>query len=142
MLNETQINPESLELELTESLFMEKTDIIIDKLMSLKKWGISLTLDDFGTGYSSLSYLKKLPIDKIKIDMSFIKGIPHNSDDVSITLTIISMAKNLNLKVLAEGVETKEQQAFLQQHDCDDIQGFLFSKPLDPDVCFEFLKNL
>lgn len=140
ILSQVKLDPNSLELEITESIFMEKIGIYIDKLIALKKLGVFLTMDDFGTGYSNLGYLKTLPFDKIKIDISFINGIPHNSKDVSITLAIIAMAKSLQLKVLAEGVETKEQLLFLENHHCDEAQGFLDSRSLEPAVCETFIK--
>lgn len=125
-----------LELELTESMLMHNTDGVIAMMDELNTLGLALSLDDFGTGYSSLSYLKRFPIDTLKIDRSFITGIPENSDDCAITGAITSMAKQLKLKVIAEGVETQAQLDFLTFLECDEIQGFLFAKPLPAD---EFL---
>ncbi len=122
-----------LELEITESLMMDNEDIAIDYLWKLKNMGISLSVDDFGTGYSSLSYLKQLPIDCLKIDQTFIKQLPANSDDILITSAIISMAKSLGLDVVAEGVESIEQCKLLQEKGCNKIQGFLISPPLPAD---------
>jgi diguanylate cyclase (GGDEF)-like protein/PAS domain S-box-containing protein len=141
ILTTTKLAPQFLELELTESVLMENARQFIDKLNLIKEMGISLAIDDFGTGYSSLSYLKELPIDKIKIDKSFIQDIPDNADDSAITRAIISMAKNLNLRILAEGVETKEQLKFLQENHCDEVQGYLFGRPLNIEDCTELLKN-
>ena len=99
-------------------------------LQELKEMGLNLAIDDFGTGYSSLSYLKQFPVNKLKIDRSFIRDLSIDSDDAAITSAIISMAKGLSLKVIAEGVETEEQMAFLRDHQCDEIQGYFFSKPI------------
>ena len=131
-LREHGVSGELLELELTESLFMEDVNATSRTLHQLKDLGISLAVDDFGTGYSSLSYLKRYPIDKIKIDRSFIRDVPVDADDVAITLAIIGLANSLGLKVVAEGVETQTQRTFLEDNHCDYIQGFLISQPLDP----------
>ena len=119
-----------LELELLESQIMHDPDLSIDKLRQIHNLGIEIAIDDFGTGYSSLSYLKKLPLDKLKIDKSFIDDIPKCEDDIAITKAIIALAQALGLKLVAEGVETKEQLDFLQQNKCNQIQGYYFSKPL------------
>lgn len=130
MLEETGMSPELLELELTESFIMHGTDTVIETLYNLKDLGLSLSIDDFGTGYSSLSYLKRFPIDTLKIDQAFVRDIPHNENDTSIVKAIISMAHSLKLKVIAEGVETQEQFAFLEANHCDQIQGYYFSQPV------------
>jgi len=130
VLQETGLEPRYLELELTESVTMQDLDLVISLLRSLKNMGIGLSIDDFGTGYSSLSYLKRIPIDTLKIDRSFMQDIVINADDAAITRAIISMAKILKRKVIAEGVETFEQFEFLREQDCDAIQGFYFSEPL------------
>jgi diguanylate cyclase (GGDEF)-like protein/PAS domain S-box-containing protein len=121
---------ELLELELTESLFLEDVSAMTKTLTQLKDLGVTLAVDDFGTGYSSLSYLKRYPIDKVKIDRSFIRDIPSDQDDMAITNAIINLAESLNLRVVAEGVETTEQVEFLEHHHCDFIQGYLVSRPL------------
>lgn len=141
VLNETRFPARHLELEITEGLVIRNTDEVIEKLYQLQKLGISVAVDDFGTGYSSLSYLKKLPVDRLKIDMSFIKDIPRDADDMAITDAIIGIAQNLHLDVIAEGVETQSQVTFLSGKDCD-FQGFFFSKPLDADAVPNFLMSL
>lgn len=130
ILHEEQLPPELLELELTESLLLEATEDTRHQLSRLKSLGLSLAMDDFGTGYSSLSYLKKFPIDVIKIDRSFIKDIPDNQDDMEITSAVIAMAHKLKLKVVAEGIETPAQLAFLRRQHCDVGQGYLFDQPI------------
>jgi predicted signal transduction protein with EAL and GGDEF domain len=130
VLDETGINPEFLELEFTESVIMEKADKTIDTLWTLKNMGLGLSIDDFGTGYSSLSYLKHFPIDRIKIDRSFVADVNCNSDDAAIVEAIISMAHSLNLKVVAEGVENSAQLHFLRERNCDEVQGFHLAVPM------------
>lgn len=124
------INSSLLELEITESVVMENINETIEVLMDLKTLGVSIAIDDFGTGYSSLSYLKKLPIDKLKIDREFIKDIPEDKDDVAITNAIISLAKALDLKIVAEGPERGEHIEFLKEVKCDIAQGYYYSKPI------------
>lgn len=130
ILREEHLPPHLLELELTESLLLDATEETRQQLIGLKALGVMLAMDDFGTGYSSLSYLKKFPIDVIKIDRSFIKDIPGNQDDMEITSAVIAMARNLRLQVVAEGIETAEQLAFLRYHRCDIGQGYLFDQPI------------
>jgi EAL domain-containing protein (putative c-di-GMP-specific phosphodiesterase class I) len=130
ILREEQLDPSLLELELTEGLLLEATEDTRLQLESLKTLGLTLAMDDFGTGYSSFSYLKKFPIDVIKIDRSFIRDIPDDQDDMEITSAVIAMAHNLKLTVVAEGIETAEQLAFLRRHRCDVGQGYLFDKPI------------
>ncbi len=132
---------ELLELELTESLFMEDVAAVTKTLNELKQLGVTLSVDDFGTGYSSLSYLKRYPIDKIKIDRSFIRDIPVDKDDMAITIAIINLAESLGLRVVAEGVETTEQVEFLEHHHCDYIQGYLISPPLPPAEMLNWLRR-
>jgi diguanylate cyclase (GGDEF)-like protein/PAS domain S-box-containing protein len=129
-LEETQLDPHYLELELTESATMQDLELTVMLLESLKKMGVCLSIDDFGTGYSSLSYLKRFPIDALKIDRSFVQDIATDPDGAAITRAIISMAKSLKRKVIAEGVETDAQFEFLRNEGCDQIQGFFFSEPL------------
>jgi len=119
-----------LELELTETLMMTSTDNTIAALRNLKAVGVQISIDDFGTGYSSLAYLRRFPVDKLKIDLSFIRDVTHSPDDDSIVSAIIQMGHSLNLAVIAEGVETAPQLAFLRRHQCDQIQGYYFSRPL------------
>ncbi|MBP6058431.1 MAG: EAL domain-containing protein [Nitrosomonas sp.] len=129
VLTETEFPANCLELELTESMFMEHAEQSIDTLRTLKASGVQLSIDDFGTGYSSLTYLKRFPIDKLKIDQNFVRGLAHDPNDREIAATIIAMARGLKLSVLAEGVESEQQLDFLRQHDCDYYQGFLFHRP-------------
>ena len=131
-LRDSGIPAHLLELELTEGSLMENTDRTIGTLTSLKAMGIAITIDDFGTGYSSLAYLRRFPIDKLKIDIAFIRDITTSADDATIALAIITMAHSLKLTVIAEGVETAEQLSYLRRHHCDQIQGYLFSRPLPP----------
>ncbi|WP_457564253.1 EAL domain-containing protein [Caminibacter sp.] len=142
ILKRYDFNPKNFSLEITEQSVMNNPQESIKIFKKIKKLGIGINIDDFGTGYSSLSYLKKLPVDKLKIDKSFIDGIPFDQDDVKITKTIISLAKGFNLKIVAEGVETKIQRDFLIQNGCDYIQGYYYSKPLNAEE-FEkrFLKD-
>lgn len=130
ILAETELAPQYLEVEITESLVMQDQNTTIAMLKKLRSTGISISIDDFGTGYSSLSYLRLLPASKVKIDASFIRETPQNKEDASITSAIIAMAHNLNLWAIAEGVERKEQLDFLRSHNCDAVQGYLFSRPV------------
>ncbi|TQK06939.1 EAL domain-containing protein [Herbaspirillum sp. SJZ107] len=126
------VDPGSLELELTESALMSNAEHTIQVLGSLKALGIRIAIDDFGTGYSSLAYLKRFPIDKLKIDIAFVRDITTNPDDAAIALAIISMAHSLHMQVIAEGVESRAQMALLRRHRCDEIQGFHFARALPP----------
>ncbi len=141
ILKEERLPANLLELELTEGLLLEATEDTRLQLDQLKSFGLTLAMDDFGTGYSSLSYLKKFPIDIIKIDRSFIHEIPDNQDDMEITSAVIAMAHNLKLKVVAEGIETAEQLAFLRRHRCDVGQGYLFDRPIPGAELLEKLKR-
>jgi diguanylate cyclase (GGDEF)-like protein/PAS domain S-box-containing protein len=141
VLTETGLSAEYLELELTEGLLLSNVDVVFATLQDLKQMGLQLAIDDFGTGYSSLSYLKQFPVDKLKIDRSFIQEIAVDSDYTAITTAIISMAKSLHLKVIAEGVETEAQMSFLLEHHCDEIQGYYFSKPLFADEVAPLLRS-
>jgi diguanylate cyclase (GGDEF)-like protein/PAS domain S-box-containing protein len=141
VLRETGLSPQHLELELTESLLLANADVTFSVLRELKNMGVTLAIDDFGTGYSSFSYLKQFQIGKLKIDRSFITNVAANPDDAAITAAIISMAKSLHLKVIAEGVEDEAQMAFLRAHQCDEIQGYYFSKPLAADKVADKLRG-
>ncbi|MCO7631925.1 EAL domain-containing protein [Pseudomonas guariconensis] len=141
ILEEEALPPHLLELELTEGLLLEATEDTHRQLDELKALGLTLAMDDFGTGYSSLSYLKKFPIDIIKIDRSFINEIPDNQDDMEITSAVVAMAHNLKLKVVAEGIETAEQLAFLRRHRCDVGQGYLFDRPIPGRELVDKLKR-
>ncbi len=139
ILNTTKPNPERLELELTESVIMQNAEETIRLLNNIKEMGIKLSVDDFGTGYSSLSYLKRFPIDTLKIDRSFVRDIVSDPDDAAIVKAIIAMANSLNLKVIAEGVETAQQLEFLRQHGCHEMQGYYFSEPLTAEALTQLL---
>ena len=129
-LESTGFPATSLEVEFTESVLIENMDNTLDLINKCRREGIKMAIDDFGTGYSSLSYLQRFAVDKIKIDRSFIMDVTTNASDAAITMAIIAIARKLNFKVLAEGVETEEQLFFLQENQCDECQGFLFSKPI------------
>ncbi|EDZ63805.1 diguanylate cyclase/phosphodiesterase [Sulfurimonas gotlandica GD1] len=129
----------NIEFELTENQIMNNPEASIETLQKLSDLGISIAIDDFGTGYSSLAYLKRLPIDKLKIDRSFIKDLPQDADDAAITKTIISLCSSLNLKVIAEGVETEKQKNFILQNGCQFIQGYYYSRPLSIEDMTKYL---
>lgn len=137
-LRTSGLSPESLDLEVTENFLIKQPELLVPKLFKLREKGISISMDDFGTGFSSLSYLKKLPIDTLKIDRSFIQDIGSDKDDESIVKAIIVMCHSLGIEVLAEGVETDPQLQFLQEHNCSLIQGYYFSKPLPPQELLAF----
>ncbi|GAO91504.1 sensory box/GGDEF domain/EAL domain-containing protein [Pseudomonas syringae pv. actinidiae] len=132
ILEQTGLSPACLELELTESILMREVNEAMQILDGLKNLGLSIAVDDFGTGYSSLNYLKQFPIDVLKIDRTFVDGLPSGEQDAQIARAIIAMAHSLNLSVIAEGVETHEQLEFLREHGCDEVQGFLFGRPMPP----------
>jgi EAL domain-containing protein (putative c-di-GMP-specific phosphodiesterase class I) len=138
VLLDTGLPPDCLEIELTESLFMSDVTPAVELLHRMKALGVKLSIDDFGTGYSSLSYLSRFPIDTLKIDRSFVADITHDANDAAIVTSIIALAHNLKLAVIAEGVETAEQLDYLRSHGCDEIQGYYFSRPL-PASEFEHL---
>ena len=140
-LQEYDISGQMIELELTESLFLEDVNATTKTLGRLKDLGVTLAVDDFGTGYSSLAYLKRYPIDKVKIDRSFVRDIPGDDDDVAITVAIINLAASLSLRVVAEGVETEEQAYFLEEHQCDFLQGYHIARPLAAGDALAWLKR-
>lgn len=138
VIKSTGIEPHKLELEVTESVFMDDIKHTVQILKDLHALGVELAIDDFGTGYSSLSYLRQFPIDRLKIDQSFIRNALNNPDDAAIAKTIVSLGHSLNLKVIAEGVETKDHEIFLIEEGCDEVQGFRYSKPVPADKFIEF----
>jgi EAL domain-containing protein (putative c-di-GMP-specific phosphodiesterase class I) len=140
-LKATDFDPTRLELEITENIAMHNVDITVLKLRKLSGLGIQLSIDDFGSGYSSLSYLKRLPIQTIKIDRSFMNDLTSNPDDAAIVSAVIAMSRSLNIRVVAEGVETEEQLAFLRSRECNEIQGFLFGAPQPAEKIETILKK-
>ena len=139
VLAQTRLAPERLELEITESVLMERPDDAVATMRELASLGLTLAIDDFGTGYSSLSYLKHLPVKTLKIDQSFIAGLPHDAEDLAIVTAVVALARALGLSVVAEGVETNEQLACLRRLGCNEIQGYLACRPVEPA---EFLRRL
>jgi len=140
-LEKSGMPPELLELEITESMLMQNVEHAVQVLTAIKSLGITLAVDDFGTGYSSMSLVKKFPIDVLKIDRSFVRDIASDSEDKAIADAIIALGRALDLTIVAEGVETAEQEAFLRAHNCDEIQGYLISKPIPADEFAGFLAN-
>lgn len=130
LIQQFQIPADALQLEITESLMLEDSEFTVDVLQKLKQLGLAFSVDDFGTGYSSLGYLRRFPIDILKIDKSFIQDLPLDSGSDALVKAIIAMAQCLNLRVIAEGVETQQQLEFLQRHGCDMVQGYYFSRPV------------
>lgn len=128
ILEQTGLAPALLELEITESVLMQNVEDTIAILHEIKKMGVRLAIDDFGTGYSSLSYLRRFPVDVLKIDQSFVRGLGENTQDMQLISAIISLGKSLDLNIIAEGVETVEQLEFLKARHCEEGQGYLFSK--------------
>jgi EAL domain-containing protein (putative c-di-GMP-specific phosphodiesterase class I) len=141
LVKETNCQTQWLELEVTEGQIMTNPEEAIKILQQISDLGIELAVDDFGTGYSSLAYLKRLPIDKLKIDQTFVKDLPEDEEDMGITKAVIALAQSLNLEIIAEGVETKEQKEFLVQNGCNNIQGYYYSKPIPADEFEIILKN-
>jgi EAL domain-containing protein (putative c-di-GMP-specific phosphodiesterase class I) len=141
VLNETQLDPSCLKIEVTEGMLVENTHKSINTLRAIKDMGVKISIDDFGTGYSSLNYLRQLPVDFLKIDQSFVRKMTTNANDAAIVKTIIDLAHNLNYKVIAEGVETQEQLNFLTTLGCYNIQGYYFSQPLPVAEATAFLQQ-
>jgi EAL domain-containing protein (putative c-di-GMP-specific phosphodiesterase class I) len=133
VLDDTGADPSLLKLELTESMLVSNVDDIVEKMFALQSKGVRFSLDDFGTGYSSLSYLKRLPLDQLKIDQSFVRDVLNDSNDAAIAKTVIALAKALGLGVIAEGVETDQQREFMADSGCHAYQGYFFSRPLPVD---------
>jgi EAL domain-containing protein (putative c-di-GMP-specific phosphodiesterase class I) len=140
-LRESGLDPSLLELEITETVMMQNVPQATDMLRELKAVGVHLSVDDFGTGYSSLAYLKRLPLNTLKIDRSFIMDIPEDADDAAITQAVIAMGHGLRIRVVAEGVERESQLEFLRRHGCDEMQGFLFSRPVGAEDLMRFLAS-
>ena len=141
ILEETRLDPASLELELTESVLIKRADSAASLLHALRQRGVQVAIDDFGTGYSSLSYLRKFPVDALKIDQSFVRQIGAAGEDTTIVTAVVAMARSLRLRVVAEGVETQEAAAFLRALQCDEAQGYYFSRPVPPQVFAKLLQN-
>ncbi|MFQ5487707.1 MAG: EAL domain-containing protein, partial [Gammaproteobacteria bacterium] len=141
ILIETGIAASALELEITEGVLMQQDQVTMVNLRALQHMGVRLSIDDFGTGYSSLSYLKRFPISTLKIDRSFIRDLAHDPEDAAIVRAIIAMAQSLKLEIIAEGVETEQQLAFLNAQGCDAVQGYLFSAPLAADELGKYLTS-
>ena len=137
----SKLEPSMLELEMTEGIAMENSDRTISVLNQLHGLGVSLSIDDFGTGYSSLSYLKRFKIDTLKIDQSFVRDLGRDPEDAAIVTAIIAMAHSLGFRTIAEGVETQEQLNFLREKQCDEIQGYFFSKPVPAEEFVQLLRN-
>jgi EAL domain-containing protein (putative c-di-GMP-specific phosphodiesterase class I) len=140
ILKNTGANPQRLKLELTESLLVAKVEDIIEKMYALKAKGVDFSLDDFGTGYSSLAYLKRLPLNQLKIDQSFVRDVLTDPNDAAIAKTIVALAQSLGLSVIAEGVETEAQKDFLASSGCHAYQGYFFSRPLPLEGFEEFAR--
>jgi EAL domain-containing protein (putative c-di-GMP-specific phosphodiesterase class I) len=141
VLADTGLNPKSLELELTESVLMKQAEATESILKTLRARGVQVAVDDFGTGYSSLSYLRKFPMDALKIDQSFVRQITTAPEETTIVTAVISMGRSLKLRVIAEGVETREELEFLQAHECDEAQGYYFSRPVPPEQFAKLLET-
>ncbi len=141
VLTETHMDPAQLDIEITESTLMKDGDASIEVLHDLKRLGVGLSIDDFGTGYSSLSQLKRFPVDKLKVDQSFVKNLGSDADDEAIVGAIIAIGHHMKLKVVAEGVETRHQLSLVHALGCDEVQGYYFSRPVPPDEFAEFVRG-
>ena len=141
ILGETGLDPRSLEVELTEGVLMQHAEAASSILQALRERGVQVAIDDFGTGYSSLSNLRKFPVDELKIDQSFVRGIITHTGDAAIVTAVLAMARSLELRVVAEGVETPEELAFLQAHQCEEAQGYHFSRPLPAEQFARLLQR-
>jgi EAL domain-containing protein (putative c-di-GMP-specific phosphodiesterase class I) len=141
VLYDTKLNPRNLKIEITEYSTLRDMNKSIEIMKSLSNLGLQISIDDFGTGYSSLVYLKNYPVHTLKMDSSFVQYIAEDEEDAAFASMVIGIAKSLNLEIIAEGVETKEQLDFLLNNGCSLIQGFYFSRPLPKDQAFEYLKN-
>jgi EAL domain-containing protein (putative c-di-GMP-specific phosphodiesterase class I) len=139
VLERTGANPRRLKLELTEGLLIDNVEETVARMIAVKEQGVGFSLDDFGTGYSSLAYLKRLPLDQLKIDQSFVRDVLAGGNDATIARTIITLGQSLGLAVIAEGVETEAQRDFLAHHHCDGFQGYLFSRPVPADQIDAFM---
>jgi len=140
-LEESRMNPALLELELTESILIQNVEGVLDCVKRLKLLGVKLSIDDFGTGYSSLSYLKRFDIDKLKIDQSFVRDLGSDPDDAAIVRAIIQMARSLNLRTIAEGVETADMLHQLRVFGCDEAQGYHFARPMSADAVASYIRQ-
>jgi EAL domain-containing protein (putative c-di-GMP-specific phosphodiesterase class I) len=141
ILSETGLDPRFLELEVTEGALMKDPDLAAGTLSALRGIGVQVAIDDFGTGYSSLSYLRRFPLDALKIDQSFIRQITTIPDETIIVKAIVGLGQSLNLRIIAEGVETEDQLDFLKAHRCDEAQGFYFSRPVPPQQIIKLLES-
>jgi EAL domain-containing protein (putative c-di-GMP-specific phosphodiesterase class I) len=142
VLNETELNPNCLKLEITESVIMSNAEEAIDTVRRLRQMGVRVSIDDFGTGYSSLSYLHRFPIDTLKVDRSFVNRIGNEDEHAEIIQTIIKLASNLGMDVVAEGVENAEQLNFLRQINCNYGQGYYYSRPVESSAAAEMIREL
>jgi EAL domain-containing protein (putative c-di-GMP-specific phosphodiesterase class I) len=142
VISSSGINPQHLELEITEGILLQYNEEILNTFVQLKKTGIKLAIDDFGTGYSSLGYLKRFPIDRLKIDQSFVRDLCADADDLAIVKAIIALARSLKLQVIAEGVETEAQLALLNSEGCDEYQGYFYARPMDAEAFTALLQKL
>jgi EAL domain-containing protein (putative c-di-GMP-specific phosphodiesterase class I) len=140
IIRESGVSPDLIQLEITEGAVLKNVDYAIAMLRQFGEMGIGIALDDFGTGYSSLTYLKRFPVDAVKIDRSFVRDLEHDASDATIVSTVIAMAENMHLNVIAEGVETEQQLEFLRQRGCSEYQGYLFSRAVPPDEFAELLR--